>query len=59
LGQQDRGKEQLLALRTRAFTCEGNNRSALLFVPFPDLVSRSPDTVLGAAFDVVYGWMQR
>jgi hypothetical protein len=52
-----RTEEEPLARRTRAFTCDGENGSKLLIVPFPDLVSRNPPTVLDPAFSKVRGWM--
>lgn len=59
LGQNGRGIDEALAPETRALTCEGDSGSALLFVPFPDLLSRPPETVLGPAFNVVERWAAR
>jgi hypothetical protein len=50
-------QEELLAVRTRAYSCEGANKSAVLFVPFSDLLSREPATVLDAAFDKINTWL--
>jgi hypothetical protein len=52
LGSSDRGADEPIA-RTRASTCMGANDSALLYVPFPDLISHAPETVLQQAFAVV------
>ncbi len=59
LGQNGRGTDEALAPEIRAFTCEGDSGSALLFVPFPDLRSRPPQTVLQPAFNVVERWAER
>ena len=57
LGMANRGPPETLGLRTRALTCNGEAGSALLFVPFLNLTSRNPGTVLGPAFDVVERWL--
>jgi hypothetical protein len=46
-------QEETLANRTKAYWCEGANQSAVLFVPFGDLVERDPTTVLEAAFSKI------
>jgi hypothetical protein len=59
-GQLDlsfRSAAKPLGLRGRGLTCEGENRSMALVVPFPDLVSLAPRTVVGPAFAVVQQWM--
>jgi hypothetical protein len=59
LGQNGRGTDEALAPEIRGLTCEGDNGSALLFVPFPALLSRPPQTVLQPAFNVVERWAER
>jgi hypothetical protein len=59
LGQNGRGTDEALAPETRALTCEGDSGSMLMFVPFPDLLSRPPETVLQPAFNVVERWAAR
>jgi hypothetical protein len=57
LERTGRGAPINLGLRGRALTCEGENKSMAMVVPFPDLVSRDPKTIVGPAFDVVQQWM--
>jgi hypothetical protein len=59
LGESGRGTDEALAPETRALTCDGDGGSMLLFVPFPDLLSRPPEAVLGPAFKVVERWAAR
>jgi hypothetical protein len=59
LGENDRGTDEALAPETRALTCDGDSGSMLLFVPFPNLLSRPPEAVLGPAFNVVERWATR
>jgi len=56
LGQNGRGADEALAPESRALTCEGDSGSMLLFVAFPDLLSRPPETLLQPAFNVVERW---
>ncbi|NPU13069.1 hypothetical protein HL666_20065 [Bradyrhizobium sp. 83002] len=50
-------REEILATRTKAYSCGGVNQSTVLFVPFPDLLDRDPATVLEAAFAKVGTWV--
>jgi hypothetical protein len=56
LGQNGYGGEEMLGGQTRALTCEGEGGSMLLFVPFPHLILRTPETVLRPAFELVERW---
>jgi hypothetical protein len=56
LGQNGYGGEEILGGQTRALTCEGDGGSMLLFVPFPHLILRTPETVLRPAFETVERW---
>jgi hypothetical protein len=53
LGHNERGESETIAARTRAPTCSGDGGSALLFVPFPDLISHTPESVLTQVFGAV------
>jgi hypothetical protein len=53
LGRTERGDPEPIAARTRAPTCNGDGGSILLFVPFPDLISHTPESVLTQAFAAV------
>jgi hypothetical protein len=53
LGRNERGAPEPIAARTRAPTCNGDGGSTLLFVPFPDLTSHTPEDVLAQAFGAV------
>jgi hypothetical protein len=57
LERTGRGAPINLGLRGRGLTCEGENKSMAMVVPFPELVSRDPKTIVGPAFDVVQQWM--
>jgi hypothetical protein len=59
LGQNGHGGEEMLDGQTRALTCDGDSGSMLLFVPFPDLMSRTPEAVLRPAFEVVERWAMK
>jgi hypothetical protein len=59
LGQNSRGNDEVLTPESRAVTCEGDSGSSLMFVPLPDLVSHSPENVLGPAFSVLERWAGR
>ncbi len=59
LGQNGRGADEALAPETRALICEGDGGSMLVFVPFLDLLSRPPETVLQPAFNAVERWAAR
>jgi hypothetical protein len=56
LGEHGRGVDEALAPQTRGLTCAGDSGSSLLFVPFPDLASHPPESVLRPAFDVIERW---
>jgi hypothetical protein len=59
LGQNSRGADEALAPGMRSLTCEGDSGSSLLFVPFPDLLSHPPETVLRPAFKVLDRWAEK
>lgn len=59
LGQNSRGADEVLAPGIRSLTCEGDSGSSLLFVPFPDLLSHPPETVLRPAFNVLDRWAEK
>jgi hypothetical protein len=48
-----------LATLTRGYSCEASTGSALLFVPFSDLTTRDPTTLLQAIFDQIDRWLAR
>jgi hypothetical protein len=45
------------ATRPLGYSCKGENESALLLVPFPDLIARAPDLVLQGIFEKLDLWM--
>jgi hypothetical protein len=53
LGRNERGEPEPLAGRTRTPTCNGDGDSALLWVPFTDLISHTPESVLAQAFAAI------
>jgi hypothetical protein len=53
LGLNSRGADEILGGQTSVSTCEGDSGSALLFVPFADLISQPPEAVLRPLFEVV------
>jgi hypothetical protein len=61
LGQNENGRvtDEILAPGTRALVCDGEGGPSLLFVAFPDLLSHSPDAVLGPAFNVLQRWAEK
>jgi hypothetical protein len=57
LGGAAVAREEVLATRTKAYSCEGANQSTVLFVPFLDLLDRDPSIVLEAAFAKIGNWV--
>jgi hypothetical protein len=53
LGQNSRGADEILGGQTSVSTCDGDSGSALLFVPFADLIAQPPEAVLRPIFEVV------